>query len=171
MGSAEVVGWVRVGLALDWQAHWDIGGFQKLPAGTRVGVLSPCPHPGAPQILLLAMKDMNVAKLTSGDLPLFTGIIQDLFPGIESPTIDYGKVCAAVLQRHLVPARGTAPKRHSRTTRTSFWCGEGRAGLQDLGLGGRDTWVLSVPWGRGGLLDLAWLLGLLGSRVLPGGRD
>ncbi|XP_059574595.1 dynein axonemal heavy chain 2 isoform X3 [Alligator mississippiensis] len=44
------------------------------------------------EILLLAMKDMNVAKLTSGDLPLFTGIIQDLFPGIESPTIDYGKL-------------------------------------------------------------------------------
>ena len=38
------------------------------------------------------MKDMNVAKLTSQDLPLFNGIVSDLFPGVETPTIDYGKV-------------------------------------------------------------------------------
>ena len=44
------------------------------------------------QILLLSMKDMNVAKLTSADLPLFNGIISDLFPGIESPVVDYSKV-------------------------------------------------------------------------------
>lgn len=46
-----------------------------------------------PQILLMAMKDMNIAKLTSADLPLFNGIIQDLFPAVETPVIDYGKVC------------------------------------------------------------------------------
>lgn len=44
------------------------------------------------QILLMAMTDMNVAKLTSADLPLFNGIIQDLFPAVETPAIDYGKV-------------------------------------------------------------------------------
>ena len=38
------------------------------------------------------MKDMNVAKLTTQDLPLFNGIVSDLFPGVETPTIDYGKV-------------------------------------------------------------------------------
>lgn len=38
------------------------------------------------------MTDMNVAKLTSADLPLFNGIIQDLFPAVETPAIDYGKV-------------------------------------------------------------------------------
>lgn len=40
----------------------------------------------------MSMKDMNIAKLTSVDLPLFNGIIQDLFPAVETPTIDYGKV-------------------------------------------------------------------------------
>lgn len=40
----------------------------------------------------MAMKDMNIAKLTSTDLPLFNGIIQDLFPAVETPVIDYGKV-------------------------------------------------------------------------------
>uniref|UniRef100_A0A4W3GQ68 Dynein heavy chain 2, axonemal-like n=1 Tax=Callorhinchus milii TaxID=7868 RepID=A0A4W3GQ68_CALMI len=38
------------------------------------------------------MKDMNLAKLISVDLPLFTAIIHDLFPGVETPIIDYGKV-------------------------------------------------------------------------------
>lgn len=40
----------------------------------------------------MSMKDMNIAKLTTVDLPLFNGIIQDLFPAVETPTIDYGKV-------------------------------------------------------------------------------
>ncbi|XP_049338447.1 dynein axonemal heavy chain 2 [Astyanax mexicanus] len=44
------------------------------------------------EILLMSMKDMNIAKLTSTDLPLFNGIIQDLFPAVETPTIDYGKL-------------------------------------------------------------------------------
>nr|XP_015196051.1 PREDICTED: dynein heavy chain 2, axonemal isoform X1 [Lepisosteus oculatus]XP_015196052.1 PREDICTED: dynein heavy chain 2, axonemal isoform X1 [Lepisosteus oculatus]XP_015196053.1 PREDICTED: dynein heavy chain 2, axonemal isoform X1 [Lepisosteus oculatus] len=44
------------------------------------------------EILLMSMKDMNIAKLTSVDLPLFNAIIQDLFPGVDTPTIDYGKL-------------------------------------------------------------------------------
>ena len=44
------------------------------------------------QLLLLSMRDMNMAKLTSVDLPLFNGIMSDLFPGIETPLMDYGKV-------------------------------------------------------------------------------
>ena len=44
------------------------------------------------QLLLLAMKDMNIAKLTSVDLPLFNGIVSDLFPGVDTPAIDYSKV-------------------------------------------------------------------------------
>ena len=44
------------------------------------------------ELLLLAMKDMNVAKLTSVDLPLFNGIVSDLFPGVDTPLIDYSKV-------------------------------------------------------------------------------
>lgn len=38
------------------------------------------------------MRDMNIAKLTSVDVPLFNAIVQDLFPSIELPVVDYGKV-------------------------------------------------------------------------------
>lgn len=42
------------------------------------------------------MKDMNIAKLTAVDLPLFNGIVSDLFPGIETPAIDYSKFKSAI---------------------------------------------------------------------------
>ncbi|XP_055012614.1 dynein axonemal heavy chain 2 [Boleophthalmus pectinirostris] len=48
------------------------------------------------EVLLMAMKDMNIAKLTSTDLPLFSGIIQDLFPAVETPVTDYGKLKEAI---------------------------------------------------------------------------
>lgn len=44
------------------------------------------------QVLLVSMKDMNIAKMTSVDLPLLIGIMADLFPGIETPISDYSKV-------------------------------------------------------------------------------
>ena len=42
------------------------------------------------------MKDMNIAKLTTVDLPLFNGIVSDLFPGVDTPTIDYSKVSSCL---------------------------------------------------------------------------
>eukprot|EP00051_Salpingoeca_urceolata_P021740 m.344195 g.344195 ORF g.344195 m.344195 type:complete len:1098 (-) comp19853_c0_seq7:121-3414(-) len=54
--------------------------------------------PNMPQeeILVLAMKDMNVAKMTAADLPLFLGIMSDLFPGVETQDTDYGELKTAV---------------------------------------------------------------------------
>uniref|UniRef100_A0A674K3D0 Dynein heavy chain hydrolytic ATP-binding dynein motor region domain-containing protein n=1 Tax=Terrapene triunguis TaxID=2587831 RepID=A0A674K3D0_9SAUR len=51
----------------------------------------------------MAMKDMNIAKLASVDVPLFNGIVQDLFPGIESPVIDYGKLELKGMGLQLIP--------------------------------------------------------------------
>ncbi|XP_051799543.1 dynein axonemal heavy chain 2 isoform X2 [Acanthochromis polyacanthus] len=51
-----------------------------------------CPQVPDEEILLMAMKDMNIAKLTSADVPLFNDIIQDLFPAVETPVVDYGQL-------------------------------------------------------------------------------
>ncbi|XP_052104325.1 dynein axonemal heavy chain 2-like isoform X7 [Mytilus californianus] len=48
------------------------------------------------EVLLASMKDMNLAKMTSADLPLINGIMSDLFPGIETPVADYAKMKAAI---------------------------------------------------------------------------
>jgi dynein heavy chain len=36
-------------------------------------------------VLIRAMRDSNVPKFLSADLPLFSALIQDLFPGVEIP--------------------------------------------------------------------------------------
>lgn len=37
------------------------------------------------------MKDMNLAKLAKDDVPLFLGILNDLFPEVDTPQIDYSE--------------------------------------------------------------------------------
>merc|ERR1719191_1286722 len=44
------------------------------------------------QIVLRALRDVNVPKFLNDDLPLFENIITDLFPSTERPQVDYGKL-------------------------------------------------------------------------------
>lgn len=47
-------------------------------------------------MVILAMRDMNVARLTAKDVPLFDGIMQDIFPEVEVPTLDYDMLETAI---------------------------------------------------------------------------
>lgn len=48
------------------------------------------------QILLRALKDVNISKFLSFDIPLFENIIEDLFPNIKKPQYNYSILNKAV---------------------------------------------------------------------------
>ncbi|KAJ9574124.1 hypothetical protein L9F63_008538, partial [Diploptera punctata] len=82
---------------LSKQDHYDFG-LRGMVALLRYAGRKRRDFPNLPddEVVLLAMKDMNVAKLTADDLPLFNGIMSDLFPGVECPVIDYEDLAVAV---------------------------------------------------------------------------
>ena len=49
------------------------------------------------QLLLRALRDVNVPKFLKDDLPLFENIILDLFPGVDRPVQEYGNLNNALV--------------------------------------------------------------------------
>eukprot|EP01116_Phalansterium_solitarium_P017128 TRINITY_DN413_c0_g1_i5.p1 TRINITY_DN413_c0_g1~~TRINITY_DN413_c0_g1_i5.p1 ORF type:complete len:4163 (-),score=2181.62 TRINITY_DN413_c0_g1_i5:539-13027(-) len=47
-------------------------------------------------VLLRALRDCNMPKFLSEDIPLFNGIISDLFPGVEEKVPNYGNLMSAI---------------------------------------------------------------------------
>ncbi|CAL7938030.1 unnamed protein product [Xylocopa violacea] len=78
---------------LSKQYHYDFG-LRGIVTLTRYAGKKKRLYPDLPdeEVIILAMKDMNIAKLTSDDLPLFLGITSDLFPDVEVPSVDYEEI-------------------------------------------------------------------------------
>ncbi|XP_066581151.1 dynein axonemal heavy chain 2 [Prorops nasuta] len=84
---------------LSKQFHYDFG-LRGIVTLTRYAGKKKRLYPNLPdeEVILLAMKDMNIAKLTAEDLPLFVGITNDLFPNVEAPTVDYDEMRSYIKQ-------------------------------------------------------------------------
>ena len=49
-------------------------------------------------VLMRALRDMNLPKFVFEDVPLFLGLISDLFPGLDCPRVRYPNFNDAVEQ-------------------------------------------------------------------------
>ncbi|KAJ3325086.1 Dynein heavy chain 2, axonemal, partial [Blyttiomyces sp. JEL0837] len=84
---------------LSKQDHYDFG-LRALTSLLRSagGRKRADPNSSDEVVLLGSMRENNIPKLTAEDVPLFTGILSDLFPGVEAVTVDYSEFRSVLVE-------------------------------------------------------------------------
>lgn len=82
---------------LSKQFHYDWG-LRSLNSVLRMAGIAKRQTLDAPEavVLMRVLRDMNFPKFVFEDVPLFLGLLKDLFPGVECPRVGYPELNSAV---------------------------------------------------------------------------
>ena len=96
--ARKLVGCLRLSSEqLSSQDHYDFGMRNVKSILLAAGALkSSMPHEDEDWLIVRAISDVNVPKFVSADIPLFNGIVRDLFPTVDTKTNERSQLMEAI---------------------------------------------------------------------------